>query len=400
MRDNVASAQDTPDDAYGVLGLKEDAAPDEIKRAYRALALKWHPDKVLPDKRSQSEKLFKTLGTAYDILRDPQRRQQYDQKRSFHIPDASPFEVPVASTPPSSAMERRRLFRQRSAVRSAASHMRSDSDLLGSKPQTAANGLHSSQGRMAATFGMMFGVPGQAKLAGLHVLGGHRPVSAPDGLGIDLQGRPPSCRIAFSAGSASLGKDRNGQYAKELAATSLIMLRAVSQWVAASPGQRLIEIRGCVQKGEVEGHQQESLGFARSQNTLDFLADECFVPAERCRLSNRLGDAYVGVEIRAMSRFDVAPGSYAKPDSLELKESQLALKAVASALGGSGSDKKRLFVEVQYSSFSERMANRRLAALLQALIVHDISRRRFRGQVRAGLADEADFYVYDELPPP
>lgn len=399
---NRTNAIDTPDDAYKVLGVKEDAVPAEIKRAYRALALKWHPDKVLPDQRSRSEKLFKALGCAYDTLRDPQRRERYDQDRAIRTPDvssfrpASPEEEPVASPPRTPAMERRRLFRQRSAARSAASasHSRSEPDLLGSRAQTAATGPPTSHGRLATTFGMLFGVSGQGKLDGQEVLGGHRPVTAPDAMGSNPQGRPPSCRIAFSAASALIGK--------EVAVASLAMLRTVSQWVANCHGQCLLEIRGCVQRREVLPNQQESLAFARSQRALDFLTDQCFVPAERCRLSNRLGDAYQGIEIRAMTRLDVALVSYAKPDSVELKENQAVLKAVATALGaeGSGSDRKRLFVEVQYSSFSERMANRRLAALLQAFIVRDISRRRFRGQVRAGLADQADFYLYDELPPP
>jgi molecular chaperone DnaJ len=64
-------------DCYEVLGLERSAGPDEIKKAYRALALKFHPDKNQGDK--VSEEKFKELGEAYEILSDPQKRALYDQ---------------------------------------------------------------------------------------------------------------------------------------------------------------------------------------------------------------------------------------------------------------------------------------------------------------------------------
>ena len=64
-------------DCYEVLGVERGAGPDEIKKAYRMLALKCHPDKNPGDK--SAEEKFKELGEAYDILSDPQKRALYNE---------------------------------------------------------------------------------------------------------------------------------------------------------------------------------------------------------------------------------------------------------------------------------------------------------------------------------
>lgn len=63
-------------DYYEVLGLKKGATPEEIKRAYRRLAVKYHPDKN-PGDRSAEDK-FKQINEAYAVLSDPQKKKQYD----------------------------------------------------------------------------------------------------------------------------------------------------------------------------------------------------------------------------------------------------------------------------------------------------------------------------------
>ncbi len=66
-----------PTDYYTVLGLDRAASDDQIKRAYRSLARKFHPD-VAQDK-STAETRFKEINEAYEILSDPTKRQQYDR---------------------------------------------------------------------------------------------------------------------------------------------------------------------------------------------------------------------------------------------------------------------------------------------------------------------------------
>lgn len=63
-------------DFYQVLGLNKGANEQEIKSAYRKLALQWHPDKHKGEK--DAEQRFKEINEAYEVLSDPQKRQQYD----------------------------------------------------------------------------------------------------------------------------------------------------------------------------------------------------------------------------------------------------------------------------------------------------------------------------------
>ncbi len=64
------------DDYYKILGIAKGATDNEIKTAYRKLAVQWHPDK---NKTPEAEKKFKELSSAYAVLSDPQKRQKYDQ---------------------------------------------------------------------------------------------------------------------------------------------------------------------------------------------------------------------------------------------------------------------------------------------------------------------------------
>ncbi|MGZ3413789.1 MAG: molecular chaperone DnaJ [Isosphaeraceae bacterium] len=67
----------TKRDFYEVLGVARDSEPDDVKRAYRQMALKFHPDRNPGDK--DAEKRFKEAAEAYEVLSDPEKRQRYDR---------------------------------------------------------------------------------------------------------------------------------------------------------------------------------------------------------------------------------------------------------------------------------------------------------------------------------
>ena len=72
----------TKRDYYEVLGLQKGASADEIKKAYRKLALKWHPDKwsqASDAEKKTAEANFKEVAEAYDVLSDDNKRARYDQ---------------------------------------------------------------------------------------------------------------------------------------------------------------------------------------------------------------------------------------------------------------------------------------------------------------------------------
>lgn len=68
----------TQRDYYEILGVAKTASEAELKTAYRKMALKWHPDRN-QDKKEEAEQKFKEINEAYQILSNPQKRQQYDQ---------------------------------------------------------------------------------------------------------------------------------------------------------------------------------------------------------------------------------------------------------------------------------------------------------------------------------
>ena len=77
-------------DYYDIMGVKRDATVDELKRSYRKLARKYHPD---VSQEADAEAKFKEVGEAYEVLKDPEKRAAYDQLGSqwqagqdFHPP--------------------------------------------------------------------------------------------------------------------------------------------------------------------------------------------------------------------------------------------------------------------------------------------------------------------------
>ncbi|HET9677554.1 MAG TPA: J domain-containing protein, partial [Solirubrobacterales bacterium] len=69
------------DELYKTLGVSKKASEDEIKKAYRKLARKWHPDRNPGDEAAEEK--FKEISAAYDILGDPEKRKEYDEGSVF-----------------------------------------------------------------------------------------------------------------------------------------------------------------------------------------------------------------------------------------------------------------------------------------------------------------------------
>ena len=68
-------------DYYDVLGVSKSASPEELKSAYRKLAVKYHPDKNPGDKTAEDK--FKEASEAYHVLSNPERKQSYEFKNEI-----------------------------------------------------------------------------------------------------------------------------------------------------------------------------------------------------------------------------------------------------------------------------------------------------------------------------
>jgi len=77
-------------DYYKILGVNKNSTADEIKKAYKKLAPKWHPDKNngSEEQRLQAEKMFKDIGEAFQVLSDPKKKQMYDNGMDPNDPNS------------------------------------------------------------------------------------------------------------------------------------------------------------------------------------------------------------------------------------------------------------------------------------------------------------------------
>jgi len=78
-------------DYYETLGVSKESSDAEIKRAYKKLALKWHPDKN-PDQKEKAQKEFIAVQQAYEVLSDPDKRKRYDNQKSFFSDDSEQWD--------------------------------------------------------------------------------------------------------------------------------------------------------------------------------------------------------------------------------------------------------------------------------------------------------------------
>lgn len=90
-------------DYYGILGVRTTASAAEIKRAFRLLAVRYHPDK---NPAPEAESLFKEINEAYDILGDPVKKREYDFR--LHSSFQGYYDVPVQEQPVDDPRYRRR----------------------------------------------------------------------------------------------------------------------------------------------------------------------------------------------------------------------------------------------------------------------------------------------------
>lgn len=81
---------------YKELEITKNATTDEIKKSYKKLALKWHPDKN-PDNKEFAEKKFKNISEAYEVLHNPEKRTQYD-RQGIHGLQSSGMQSPFSNS--------------------------------------------------------------------------------------------------------------------------------------------------------------------------------------------------------------------------------------------------------------------------------------------------------------
>ena len=89
MADNP---EDTGKDFYQILGISRAATDAEIKKAYRKLAMRWHPDKN-PDKADEALSVFQDVGEAYTVLTDKQKKAVFDQYGYEALRDGVPDDL-------------------------------------------------------------------------------------------------------------------------------------------------------------------------------------------------------------------------------------------------------------------------------------------------------------------
>lgn len=84
---------DGKENLYEILGVSKNASHDDIKKAYKKLAIRYHPDKNTGDGKEQAEEMFKKISEAYSVLSDPSKRKSYDTFGTYDNAGAPPFNM-------------------------------------------------------------------------------------------------------------------------------------------------------------------------------------------------------------------------------------------------------------------------------------------------------------------
>eukprot|EP00434_Breviolum_minutum_P003140 symbB.v1.2.002765.t1/scaffold141.1/size300911/16 len=364
---------------YVVLGIQVGAAEEDVKKAYRTLALQCHPDKRPPEERQVAEELFKDVRQAYDILRDPEKRSEFDAVASRRPRSCQRFPSGLAAS-----ILRRHSRRPRSACTPDFDFSGWTSKTTHLEKEKEKSGVH----------------PGQA-----------------------VPFVPPAFadHIWFARGSASVGRAYKGQEVEELASdrpdsyknkclpkvANLLLccqlfsrqnaLSAAATWLRGNPrGTCLLEVRGCSARGEVPWRQQESLAKARCEKTMTFLTKQLDVPSDRLRWVSQIREDFQGVELIGMRRLCV-DGGFLNDGSLLLGD-ETTIPVITRYLLADATDDRMLFFEVTYTEDFQALASRRKAALLAALGGPSRLKKRVSAGTRAGLSDEVLFYTFERFP--
>lgn len=378
-----------PRNPYLVLGVKTDADGEEIRRAYRSRALQCHPDKQQPEEREAGEQLFKDLGQAYDILRDPLKRKAFD---AVHCRAGSCLRpASQGGGAGLAAFARRRQQR---------------------RPQSQGSWYTSAgrPGRHGGSPFSFFGAPQQSQEWSTSEEAHEQ--AEPDASSRPATGTAPEddstptgnfgSRVWFARGSACVGRAYKGQEAEELSSGRQAALLAAAAWVCSGSGC-LLEVRGCTTKGEVPLRQQESLAKARCEKTVNFLTVQGGVIPDMLRIvPSKVSDCFQGVELTGMRRLS-ANGTFLSDTSLLLSD-EAVLPAVTKFLAcrGANDSSYMLFLEIVFSE-DQHLAARRRAALTAALVGSGGRRsmglaQRVTAGIRRGPGDQVNFYTYEKLP--
>jgi molecular chaperone DnaJ len=87
---------DSPDDYYSLLGVEENAGAAQLRRVWRRLALRWHPDRAGPE----ATLTFQKISAAYAVLSDPVARAEYDRRRGGRTAGSASAGSPPKASPP------------------------------------------------------------------------------------------------------------------------------------------------------------------------------------------------------------------------------------------------------------------------------------------------------------